>query len=208
MQFLKILKQTFEWIFIIVHYCLLVWLNYVRFLETVNNGFLWYCISWWYQVFHCLKNTNFWKWFVALHCFDTKTNDFLWVMGFEASYYTLVHWLKNSYCIWRQENWVDVREVLDFRVSKAIVNRKGNLSALSSKGWVEFSYPLFKYNSCHPTFFPCSVSAGKLLYIFKVPWLLGLPNHKYFQLFPSSTGGRHACQSYFTVLASRTLFSR
>ena len=85
-------------------------------------------------MFHCLENTNLWKRFVALHCFDTKTNDFLSVMGFEASYYTLVHWLKNRRCIWRQENQVDVREVLDFRVSRVIVNQKGNLSALSSKG--------------------------------------------------------------------------
>ena len=75
-------------------------------------------------MFHCLENTNLWKWFVALHCFDTKTNNFLSVMGFEASYYT----------VWRQENQVDVRKVLDFRVSRAIVNQKGNLSALSSKG--------------------------------------------------------------------------
>ena len=74
-----------------------------------------------------------WKQFVALHCFDTKTNDFLSVMGFKALYCTLVHWLKNRSCIWKQENQVDVCEVLDFRVSRAIVNQKGNLSVLSSK---------------------------------------------------------------------------
>ena len=84
-------------------------------------------------MFHCLENTNLWKQFVALHCFDTKTNDFLSIMGFEVSYYTLVHWLKNRRCIWRQENQVDVREVLDFGLSSEIVNQKGNLSALSSK---------------------------------------------------------------------------
>ena len=66
------------------------------------------------------------------------------VMGFEALYYTLVYWLKNRHCIWRQKNQVDVREVLDFRVSKKIVNQKGNLSVLSLERWVEFSYPLFK----------------------------------------------------------------
>ena len=85
-------------------------------------------------MFHCLEKTNLWKRFIALHCFDTKTNDFLSVMGFEASYYTPVHWLKNRRCTWRQENQVDVREVLGFRVSRAIVNQKGNLSAFSSKG--------------------------------------------------------------------------
>ena len=85
-------------------------------------------------MFHYLENTNLWKRFVALHCFDTKTNDFLLVMGFEASYYIQVNCLKNRRGIWRQENQVDVREVLDFRVSRAIVNHKGNLSALSSKG--------------------------------------------------------------------------
>ena len=80
-------------------------------------------------MFHCLENTNLWKRFVALHCFDTKAIDFLSVMGFEASYYTLVQWLKN-----RQEDQVDVCEVLDFRVSRAIVNQKSNLSALIAKG--------------------------------------------------------------------------
>ena len=69
--------------------------------------------------------------FVALHCFDTKANDFLLVMGFEASYYTLIHWLKNRRCIWRQENQVDVREFLDFRVGSAIFDHKYNISALS-----------------------------------------------------------------------------
>ena len=144
MQFLKILLQTFAWIIIIVHCCLLVWLTYVRILETVNNGFLWYSIPWWYEVFHFLENINLWKQFVALHCFDTRMNNFLLVMGFKALYLTLVHWLKNRHCIWSQENQADVHEVLDFRVSNAIVNQKGNLSALSSKGWVDFSYPLFK----------------------------------------------------------------
>ena len=81
-----------------------------------------------------LGNTNLWKRFVALHCFDTKTNDFLSVMGFEDSYYTLVHWLKNRCCIWIQENQVDVREALDFSVNRATVNQKGNLSDLISKG--------------------------------------------------------------------------
>ena len=85
-------------------------------------------------MFHYLEKTNLRKWFVALHCFDKKTNDFLSVMGFEASYYTLVHWLKNRRCIWRHENQVDVREVLVFMESRAIVNQKGDLSALSSKG--------------------------------------------------------------------------
>ena len=85
-------------------------------------------------MFHCLKNTNLWQRLVTLHCFDTKTNDFLTVMGFEASYYALVHWLKDRRCIWRQENQVDVHEVLDLRVSRVIVNQKGNLSVLSSKG--------------------------------------------------------------------------
>ena len=143
-QFLKILLQNFEWIVFIVHCCLLVWLTYVRFLETVSNGFLRYSIPLWYQVFHWLKNTNMWKQFVALHCFDTKTNDFLSVMGFKALYCTLVHWLKNRSCFSKQENQVDVCEVLDFRVSRAIVNQKGYLSVLSSKEWVEFSYRLFK----------------------------------------------------------------
>ena len=136
--------KLFSWIIIIVHCCLLLWLTYVRFLETVNNGFLWYNIPWWYQVFHCLENTNLWKQFVALHCFDTGMNNFLLVMGFETSYYTLVHCLKNRHCIWMQENQVDVHEVFDFRVSSTIVNQKGNLSALSSKGWVDFSYPFFQ----------------------------------------------------------------
>ena len=69
-----------------VHCCLLVWLAFVRFLEAVNNGFLWYGIPWWCQVFRSLENTNLWKRFVALHCFDTKTNDFFSVIGFEAWY--------------------------------------------------------------------------------------------------------------------------
>ena len=60
---------------------------------------------------------------VALRCFDRKTNNFLSVMGFEASNYTLVHWLKNRSCMLRQENQVDVCEVLDFRVSRAIINQ-------------------------------------------------------------------------------------
>ena len=81
---------------------------------------------------------------VALRCFDRKTNNFLSIMGFEASYYTLVHWLKNRSCMLRQENQVDVCEVLDFRVSRAIISQKGNLSALISKGWVDFSYTLIK----------------------------------------------------------------
>ena len=85
-------------------------------------------------MFHFLENTNLWKQFVALHRLDTRTNDFLSVMGFEASYYTLVHWLESIRCIWRQENQADVREVLDFRVSRAIANQNGNLSGLSSKG--------------------------------------------------------------------------
>ena len=63
-----------------------------------------------------------------------RRTTFLSVMGFEVSYYTLVHWLKNRRCIWRHENQVDVREVLDFSVSREIVNQKGNLSALSAKG--------------------------------------------------------------------------
>ena len=63
-------------------------------------------------------------------------------------------------------------------------------------------------NSCHPTFFLRSVSAGKMFYIFKAPWLFGRANHKHFQLFPNCTSGRHDHQSYFTVLASRALFSR
>ena len=71
--------------------------------------------------------------FAALHCFDSKTNDSLSVMGFEASYYTLVDWLKNRRCIWRQENQVDVCEVFDFRVAKTIFNQKGSISALTSK---------------------------------------------------------------------------
>ena len=81
-------------------------IDLVRFLETVNNAFLWYGIPWWDQVFHCLENNNLWEWFVALHCFDTKMNDFL------ASYYTLVHWLQNRHCIWRQENQIDVLRFL------------------------------------------------------------------------------------------------
>ena len=144
MQFFENILQTFEWIVIILHCCLLLLLTYVRFLETVNNGFLWYGILWWYQVFHCLKNTNLWKRFVALDCFDTKKNDFFSTMSFEALYHTLVHWLKNRRCIWRRENQVKVREVLDFRVSRGNVNQKDNLPTLSWKGWDEFSYPLFK----------------------------------------------------------------
>ena len=120
-----------------------------------------------------LENNNLWKRFVALHCFDTKMNDFLSVMGFEASYYTQVHWLKNRRCIRTKENEVDVRdEVFDFRVSRAIVDS---------------------------TLFLRSVSAGKSLYIFKAPWLFGLANHKHFQLFPSCTSGNHACQSLICV---------
>ena len=76
MQFLEIRSQSFEWIVIIIHCCLLFWLTYVRFLETVNNGFLWCGIPWRYQVFHCLENTNLWKRFVTLQCFDAKTNEF------------------------------------------------------------------------------------------------------------------------------------
>ena len=52
------------------------------------------------------------------------------------------------------------------------------------------------------------VSSGKLLYIFKAPWLFGLANHKHFQFFLCCTSGRHAYQSYFTVLSSRTIFSK
>ena len=59
-----------------------------------------------------LENTNLWKRFVAFHCFDTHRNNFFLIMGFEALYYTLIHWLKNKRCIWRQENQADVREVL------------------------------------------------------------------------------------------------
>ena len=76
-------------------------------------------------------NNDLWKRSVVLHCFDTKPNNFLSVMGFEASYY---NWLRNRRCIWRQESQVDIRDVLDFRVSRAIFNQKGNLSILSSKG--------------------------------------------------------------------------
>ena len=75
-------------------------------------------------MFHCLENTNLWKRFVAFHYFDTKKNDFLSVIGLEASYYTLVHWLKNRRCIWGQESQVDVREVLDFRVSEQLSIRR------------------------------------------------------------------------------------
>ena len=64
---------------------------------------------------------------------DTKTNDFISVIGFEASYHTLVHWLTNRRSTWRQENQTDVCEVLNFRVSRAIGNQMGNLSVLSSK---------------------------------------------------------------------------
>ena len=83
---------------------------------------------------HWSENTDLWKQFVALHGVDTKMNDFLLIIDFEALHYILVHWLKNRRCIWRQENQVDVHEVLDFRVSRAILNQKGNLSFLSSKG--------------------------------------------------------------------------
>ena len=39
MRFLEILLQTFEWIVIIVRCCLLLWLTYVRFLETAMVSF-------------------------------------------------------------------------------------------------------------------------------------------------------------------------
>ena len=114
-------------------------------------------------------------------------------------YYTLVLCLKSRRCNWRLENQVDVREVLDFRMRRAIANQKGNLSALTLKGWVDLSYPLFKLISCHPTFFLCPILAGSCF---------TLPSDKHFQLFPSFSSGCHACQFYFTVLASRILFSR
>ena len=87
-------------------------------------------------MFRYLENTNLWKWFVALHCVDTKTNNFFLAMGFEDSYYTLVHWLKNRRCMWMQENQVGPREVLDFRVSRAIFNQKENLSAAMSRAFL------------------------------------------------------------------------
>ena len=134
--------KTFEWIIIIVHCCLLVWLTFVNFLETVNNGFLWYCIPWWYKVFHCLEKTNLWKRFVALHCFDTITYKFLLVMGFEAS-------MDLGPMVEEQMSYVE-REQLGccswgswFQVVQSNC-QKGNLSALSLTGWVEFSYEPFK----------------------------------------------------------------
>ena len=140
MQFLKIPLQTFEWIVIIVHCCMLIWLTYVRFVETVNKGFLWYGIPWWYQVFHCLENTNLWKRFVALHwlwCKDERRSFGNGLWGFVLYPGPLV---EEQMLYLEAGNQVDIH----FRVSRAIVNKKEDLSALSSKGWFEFSYQLFK----------------------------------------------------------------
>ena len=114
-QFLKIILQTFGWIIIIIHCCLLVWLTYVRFLKTVNNGFLLYSIQ----------------------------------------------------------------------------GEQGNcqseglkLSALSLKGWVEFSYPLFKWNSCHTTFFYALYWQGSCFTFLKHRGSLDLPIRNISNFFP------------------------
>ena len=68
--------------------------------------------------------------------------------------------------------------------------------------------PTLQIKLLSSNFFSRFVSSGKLLYIFKAPWLFGLANHKHFQFFPCCTSGCHAYQSYFTVLDSRTIFSK
>ena len=185
MQFLEILLQTFEWIVIIAHCCLLVWLTYVRFLETVNNGFLWYGIPWWYHVFHCLENTNLWKRFVTLHCFDG-------IWGFVLHPGPLVEEQtlhleagKSGWCSWG--SW--------FQGEQGNCQSEGQLFCFELERMSPVFWSTLQIKLLSSNFFLRSVSAGTLLYIFKAPCLFGLANHKHFQLFPSCTSGRHSCQS-------------
>ena len=193
--------QIFEWIIIIVHCCLLVWLTYVRFLERVNNGFLRYNIPYDTKCFIAWKILIFWSGLLL------SIAVILLEMGFEALYYILVHWLKNRRCIWRQENQVGVRFMISGWAGQFSIRRATFLL------WARKDESSFLTHSSNKTpviqtFFLRSVSAGKLICIFKALWLFGLANHKHFQPFPSCTSSCHACQSYFTVLASRTLFFR
>ena len=151
-----------------------------------------------------LKNINLWMQFVALHCFDTRMNNFLLVMGFVFDPGALVEeqtlYLeprKSGWCLWG--SW--------FQDEQCNCQSEGQPFCFELKRMSRLFLPTLQ-NSCHPAFLLHSVSAGKLLYIFKAPWLFGLANHKHFQLFPSCTSSHHACQSYFNVLASWRLSSR
>ena len=122
----------------------LVWLSYVRILETVKM------VSFDMAFHDDTKCFVGWRilifgssLFLSTALTQRRTSFFRqWALRL----YTLVYCLKNRPCIWRQENQVDVREVLDFKVSRVIATWKGNLSALSSKRWVKFSYLFLSSN--------------------------------------------------------------
>ena len=141
MKFLEILLQFFEWIVIIVDAAF--WLDWLMLdflkqltrvsFDTALHDDTKCFIAWRILIFGSgLLLTLLWY------------KGFLSLLSFEALRDTLVHWLKNRRFISRQENQVDVRKILDFRMNRTVVNQKGNLSALSSKGLVAFSYPVFK----------------------------------------------------------------
>ena len=72
-------------------------------------------------------------------------------MRFKAPYDTLVHRLKNGYRIWGQKYELNVGQVWDWRMGWTIVNDKSNISIICTKLSVEFTDPLFKDLTIHPT---------------------------------------------------------
>ena len=81
-------------------------------------------------------------------------------MGFQTSYYTLMHQLKHR-------NQVCICKIFEFWMSWAIVDQAYNFSILSSEGIIKPSYPLSKKISSHPTFLLASISTRELLNIFR-----------------------------------------
>ena len=81
-------------------------------------------------------------------------------MHFKAAYDTLVHRLKNGRRIWGQKYDLNVGQVWDWWMGWTIVNDKSNFSIICTKLSVEFTDPLFKDLTIHPTLFLWFVLTG------------------------------------------------
>ena len=152
------------------------------------------------QFFKIPPQTFEWTGLLLSTALIQRRTTFFWLWALRLC---ITHWSIG----WRTDVVFGGRKIRLMFVSSLIFGWEAQFSITSTTFllWARKNESSFLIHSSNKTpviqlfFCALSVSERKLLYIFKAPWLFGLAIHKHFQLFPSCTSGRHACQSYFTV---------
>ena len=144
--------------------------------EAISNRFFFYSMPSHMDHSNCIQDCD--SLFPLLfYAFNQFQQEQFPKVRFEASDDTLIHGLQDRRRVGRKEDKFDVFKVCEARVGWAIIDEQKDFSSFHAK----FSIPIpeigFENFRCHPCPLVRSIVNGKVLHVFKAPWLLRFSNH-------------------------------